>query len=201
MRQDSLFKRDAPMQCYVWEYWAFPNSPHCDRQTIETLCKLVHADIIRLIGPESVHCDPAVQFTTRIDEGCAAGKWGSLAFHPDGATLETVLHEIGHSLTWSPIRLHALDRAKTSGRALVGVQRHLDTVLCNEGHGPRFKACLLALMERYAGTCPAEPLRLARDGFKYRDMQAKGNAPAPWRVITADVDLGAFQYWRYLWRK
>src|SRR5262249_22804771 len=141
MADDSLLKRDSNVShCYAWEALAFPNSPKLEPIWCGILIQQVHDDVIRLVGQGAAHPRPQVLFDIQTD-GSAAGKWGVMRFNKDGAIMETVLHEIAHSLTWSGTQLYNLARQKNSGSRLLGIQHHLDFVLCNMGHGPRFVAC------------------------------------------------------------
>jgi len=150
--------------CYMWEAVAFPDDrqQHLAPEMVVSLVRLVHSDVIRLVGAGAAHPDPRVQFDYRKDG--AAGKWGSLRFQEHGADIETVLHEIGHSLTWNGNELIDLAMRSHVGAKLRHVQHHLSYVLTDEGHGPRWRSVLLALMQRYAGTDIRFALELLTDG-------------------------------------
>jgi len=187
------------LRCYAWEQRALPDGPHCDQATVRALVALVHSDVTRLVGPGAAHDTPIVNFLIRR-EGAASARWGALNFHPKGATTETVLHEISHSLTWCRRYLATINNLRQQGSDPHGVLRHLDQVLCEEGHGPRFKACLLGLMERYCGTDIGHALNVAQDGFRYA-----GTARAPLKAgpatVRVKIDMAALAYWRYLWTR
>jgi len=191
---DSLLKRDThATRCYAWEAIAFPTSPHLAPDMTRMLVAQVHADIIRLIGDGAAHPAPDVRFDIRRD-GMAAGRWGMMRLNASGAELETVLHEVGHSLTWNGRYLYELAAQKNTGARLKGVKAHLDFVLCDQGHGAKFVSCLLALMQRYGGTDIRRALRLAQQGFTYA-MHKNGT-----RTVHADVrlpvDVPTLEYWQ-----
>jgi len=157
-------KPDVSAQaCYMWEAIAFPNDrqQHLPPDMVTALVSLVHSDVIRLVGAGAAHPNPRVQFNHREDGAAvAAGKWGSLRFQAHGADIETVLHECGHALTWNGIQLIDLTMRSHIGAKLRHVQHHLSYVLTDEGHGPRWRSCLLALMQRYAGANIRLPIEM-----------------------------------------
>jgi len=192
---DSLLKRDSnATRCYAWEAIAFPVSPQLAPDMTRILVAQVHADIIRLIGDGAAHPNPDVRFDIRRD-GLAAGRWGMMRFGANGAELETVLHEIGHSLTWNGRYLYELASQKNTGARLKGVRAHLDFVLCNEGHGPKFVACLLALMQRYGGTDISRAVRLAREGFSY-GMRSRDGTRKVHSGVKLPLDMPTLEYWQ-----
>ena len=142
----------------MWEAIAFPDTAHLAPDVVRALVYCVHSDVIRLVGVGAAHPNPRVLFNHREDG--AAGKWGSMRFPKDGADLETVLHEIGHALTWNGIELIDLSMRSHVGAKLRAVQHHLSYVLTDEGHGPRWRSCLLALMQRYAGANIRLPIEM-----------------------------------------
>ena len=162
---------------YRWEDAAYGFTPLLDPAMAQALIALVHSDVIRLVGDGAAHPAPTVLFDRRNDG--ASARWGVLHFNPRGARLETVLHEIGHSLTWNGQELFDLAARKLAGAKLAYVQHHLSFVLCDRGHGPRYVACLIALMERYAGRSHVMPLRCA----KAREVPVDDVALDYWRRI------------------
>jgi hypothetical protein len=176
-------KPDVSAQdCYMWEAIAFPDSPHLKPEHVIQLVQLVHSDVVRLVGAGAAHPSPEVYFDCPHDG--AAGRWGAMRFQPNGADIETVLHEVGHSLTWNGNELMALAVKSHTGQKLAFVQHHLSYVLTDEGHGPRWRSVLLALMERYAGADIRRPLALLTGD-----------------EINLTVDKVTLAYWQRLFRR
>ena len=153
---------------YAWEkqfcpgYWT---ANPVEVPEVRALIRKVHADVLAAGG--FAHEAPVVQFTKRSGAACAS--WGILKFTPGKHSLEVVLHEIAHSLTWNiPSYLAAAHGRKVS---------------CSMGHGPRYVACFIALLERYAGKSVDHALILAQS-FAYQ-------TPGPWRTVSQKADGGS----------
>lgn len=177
-----LIQRDVQKsKCYAWERLAYrpdgKTPPSLHSREVIALVERVHADVIARGG--YAHHAPVVKFTKRTGYACA--RWGHLNFTRGQASLDTVLHEIAHSLTWCPAELRAAHAQTLTGRALSAAEQHILRTACNQGHGPRYLACFIALMERYAGFDIGAPLILTA-GF---DMAGWG----PWQRTPAGTGV------------
>jgi hypothetical protein len=163
---------------YAWEkqfcpgYWT--TNP-VEIPEVRALIRKVHADVLAAGG--FAHDAPVVKFTKRSGSACAS--WGILKFTPGKHTLEVVLHEIAHSLTWNHVTMTLALRSNSTDPLM----QHARKLFCRMGHGPRYMACFIALLEHYAGRSVDAALALARD-FNYQ-------APGPWRIVSQKADGGS----------
>jgi hypothetical protein len=206
--------RDAQRHLvYAWERVACPTFGKPDEavtpSVVRAVIRRVHADVILAGGFASDA--PVVKFTKRNGSACAS--WGMLKFTPTRLNMWLTLHEIAHSLTFNP-RVSQVAMRNRCDRT--PIQDHALRFLTLEGHGPRYVACFMALLERYAGLDLDHMLSLARS-FRY---QALG----PWRIVRQQsdatgrvslyrtrepvmrtgsirVDMTALSYWRNLLRE
>lgn len=203
--------RDTQMsKVYAWERLAFPSfaTKHpLKRYETQTLIYRVLADVKAAGGHTPT---PIIKFTNR--NGSARGSWFTLNFTPTRISLHLAIHEIAHALTWCPpIRVSAEVRAGLK-QELTALERHLLDYGCNQGHGPKYVACYIALLERYADADVDALLDRAR-----RFMMLGWG---PWRVVgtvekggqtfrqkqrhkvvkpaSVKVDRRALDYWRNL---
>jgi hypothetical protein len=199
--------RDVQMSLvYAWQKVAYPKfwESKLLNSEVRALVNKVHQDVI-LAGGWAVHT-PEVKFTKRAGGACAS--WGRLNFTPHQSTLYLVLHEIAHSLTYLTSKARR-ELLPTKGEDF---KRHVDRYVDVQGHGPRYVACLIALVEKYAG-CPSDTALLTACDFKYdgwgpwqpmRQVQADGSVRRyKQRARTTKrgsvrVDVGALRYWREL---
>lgn len=195
---------------YTWEKIAYPGYLTDTKLTpsqVRSLVAQVHADVNCAGGVAAT--TQVVKFTKRAGGACAL--WGSLNFTPNNSSLAVVLHEIAHSLTWCPNtqRLPLYGTKQEADRVCATLRRTLD----DEGHGPRFVACMIALLERYAQKAPGPAIQTARL-FQYevlgayRTVRTETLADGGLRVFqrrsteiksgSVKVDLDALSYWRRL---
>lgn len=215
-----IFPRDSQRaKVYAWEHLAYPKlwaEESLHSREVVALVNRVHEDVIDAGGHAAF--SPEVRFTNRSGRACAS--WGKLTFTRGKTSRILVLHEIAHSLTWHPREYRTarakLDAAQAAGSAttfLTGEQQHILRTGCNQGHGPRYVACFIALAERYAGADAAEAATLAagfsvagwgawksdrawseqRGGFV--EIKTRGRVTKRARVA---IDPVALQFWRQL---
>ena len=186
--------RDVQLKkVYAWEKLAYPGywtDGLLTREGVRALIWKVHQDVRDAGG---VACEPRlidIKFTKR-KRGSACASWGSFNFNPTCMPVCLVLHEIAHSLTWGTPDLPRRDA---------------------EGHGARYVACMIALLEHYAGR-PAEPaIKLAgwfemagpprRGALKGIETRPDGRKFAVYEAIqttrqtSVSISAVALQYWR-----
>lgn len=163
---------------YAWERIAFPGflttNKLTPRETRELIAR-VYADVAAAGGHAP---DPVIKFTKRAGSACAS--WRQLNFTPRNITLALALHEIAHSLTYDSLSLHfALRQLSVAPSELSPFQSHALERFCDQGHGPRYVACYIALMERYAGHDP-DKARQTAALFRYE-------AWGPWRAVSTSM--------------
>src|SRR5580704_11608912 len=150
--------RDMQKQLvYAWERKLIPGymkTNPLEVPDVRALIRKVHDDVRAAGG--FAHEAPVVQFNKRNGSACAS--WGLLKFTPGYHTVELVLHEIAHSLTWNFMRSRLAMRTNSTDPLLL----HARARFCSQGHGPRYVACFIALLERYAGYQADASVALAR---------------------------------------
>lgn len=165
-----VFRRDAQRaRVYAWERIAYPGFITARKLTspdAQVLVYRVHADIIARGGYAPNYPPISIKFTKRRGGACAS--WRQMNFTRGAITLDLVLHELAHTLTWCPWErvsaFHRVDDARYAGvpEAISPLQRHLLEHGCDQGHGPKFVACFIALMERYGDRPASAALAVAR---------------------------------------
>lgn len=194
---------------YAWEKIAYPGYL-TDRlltdMGVRHLVRRVHDDVNRAGGIAAL--GQTIKFTKRAGGACAS--WGNLNFTPRKTSIYIALHEIAHSLTWNPRLKDSVYETKSLADH---ARQHFQTCLDNQGHGPKYVACMLALIEKYAGNPAAPAVNLARY-FKYEAWgsfrRVAAGKTADGRTIYAlvrqkemkvgsvEIDHHALWYWRDL---
>lgn len=217
MARSLIIRRDVQKSlAYGWERAAYPGyltERRLGTMAANYLVLQVHRDVIAAGG--FALPSPVIKFTKRTQVGCA--RWGFLNFSPRQLTTDVVLHEIAHSLTFSSPMLHgAHERLRAAGydkAKLSPLDRHALLWFCNQGHGPRWVACFIALQERYNGRSAEAALEAAAH-FTYEawgpkrifDVTISENGRKTWRwerkrvqkTGRLTVSREALQYWRAL---
>lgn len=161
---------------YAWERVAYPGMFTERKLTAleaRQLVQRVHQDVIAIGG--FADANPVVKFTKRAGGACAS--WGNLNFTRGSITIDLVLHEVAHSLTWNPSVLRLADAFTTSP-----LGKHALAFFCDQGHGPRWVACFIALQERYNGRNVEAALQTAHF-FRYQGW-------GPWKTVNTRLSIG-----------
>ncbi len=193
---------------YAWERVALPGFTTRNRlatDEVRALIARVQGDVEAAGG--FVNRQAAVKFTKRTGGACAS--WRVLNFTPGRTSHELVLHELAHHLTYDTCGQIVAEKTAREGGELDAFQQHALRHFDGQGHGPRYVACYVALLEHYAGKDVGTLLRACRSFT----METWG----PWHVVrgtptggayksrsritktvTVKVDVYALAYWRRL---
>lgn len=179
---------------YAWEREVFPNLFTEDYLTVEEVRSLILHICETARGNGRKARAPVLRLTGRNGGGCA--RWDRIMLPSpnsrggkNGYPRLLVLHEMAHVLTYGTPDTLAADP---------------------EGHGPRFVACYLALVERYSSRDTATALQRAQEGFEVRKVVFSRVSPtaAPGayqsavrvRKCRVRVDTEALAMWREAFR-
>ena len=132
---------------YAFSQKVWPDYATSHRLTPERAHRLIMKVMIELRSVGMVHANPAIDVTFRKKNGGEGGPM-CIKLTPTYLPVRHVLHEVAHALTLGAT-----------------CPRHLR---CEEGHGPRFVACMIALYEAFIpGDDWQRPMSMANAGITY----------------------------------